>query len=65
MHGNDRAARKQRLLARIRFVTTELPQLVAEAFAFGLPSEGPELIAAERALADWLKQLERSPRANA
>jgi hypothetical protein len=64
MHGNDRPARKAALLRRVRFITTELPQLVAEAFALGLPSEGPELIAAEHALADWLKQLERSPRAN-
>jgi hypothetical protein len=60
--GNDRAARKQALLRRVRFITEELPQLVAEALALALPSESPELIAAERALTRWLAELERSHR---
>jgi hypothetical protein len=63
MQGQDRSQRKQELLARLRFVVWEVPQLVAEALSLGLPSESPELIAAERALADWLKAVERSWRA--
>ena len=62
-NASDRAGRKQRLLGRVRFITAELPQCIAEALALGLPSEGPELIAAEMALTDWLARLERSPRA--
>ena len=63
MQEQSRSARKAALLARVRFIAEELPQVIAEAFALGLPSEGPELIAAEQALAGWLAQLERSPRA--
>jgi hypothetical protein len=63
MRDESRSGRKQALLARVRFITEELPQVIAEAFALGLPSDAPELILAEHTLADWLKQLERSPRA--
>ena len=65
--GNDsKAQRKADLIRRVRFITEELPQLVAEALALALalPSESAELIAAERALTRWLAELERSPRAN-